>query len=210
MAAGEAPDSVADLLEDLLAAFPNERVSVGELIDKLESRAHGVLLLILALPMCLPNVPGISTVFGLLMLAPALQMMFGQRAMWLPRQMRAWSFPREGLCKALRAAIPSLRKIERLIKPRWPALTQWPATSLVGLQTLIMALILILPIWGANLTPGVTVVLTAMALLQRDGVLMLLTVPAALGSMAWVYFGAKYSIYALEWLIEWLRAFGAS
>ena len=58
----------SELLEDLIATFPGETVSVGELIDRLDSRAHGMLLLVLALPMCVPNVPGISTIFGVLML----------------------------------------------------------------------------------------------------------------------------------------------
>ena len=38
----------SELLEDLIETFPGETVSVGELIDRLDSRAHGVLLLVLA------------------------------------------------------------------------------------------------------------------------------------------------------------------
>ncbi|HVY85786.1 MAG TPA: exopolysaccharide biosynthesis protein [Caulobacterales bacterium] len=198
------PQGASAVLEELVDAFPNDRISVGELVDQLEGRAHGVLLLILALPMCIPNVPGISTIFGFLMLAPALQLALGQRRLWVPQRARGWTFPRDGLHRALSAAIPTLKRLEYLIRPRLGFLTRWPVTTYVGLQTLMMAIILILPVWGANWPPGITVALTALALLQRDGILMLLTVPAAAGSAAALYFGAKLGFEVLERLGAWV------
>jgi hypothetical protein len=193
-------------LDDLCEAFSEEKVSVGELVDCLDSRAHGVLLLILALPMCIPNIPGISTIFGVLMIAPALGLLFGQRRLWLPRQVRGWTFSRNGFNKAMRTAAGGLRRVEYLIKPRLSFLTRWPMTSAVGFQTLIMALVLILPIWGANLSPGVTVTLTALALMQRDGLLMLLSIPCAVGSVVWVYLFTKYGVMAATWLTTWVQS----
>ncbi|MGE0740603.1 MAG: exopolysaccharide biosynthesis protein [Hyphomonadaceae bacterium] len=196
--------SASALLEELAEAFPGEKVSVGELVDQLDSRAHGVLLLVLALPMCVPNIPGISTVFGILMIAPALGLLFGQRRLWLPAQVRAWTFPRAGFRSALQTAIKGLQRVEYLIKPRLSFLTRWPVTSFVGFQTFVMAVVLILPIWGANLSPGVTVTLTALALMQRDGLLLLLSVPCAVGSVIWVYLFTKYGVIAAGWLSHWL------
>lgn len=194
------------VLEELSDAFPNERISVGELVDRLDSRAHGVLLLILALPMCIPNVPGISTIFGFLMLAPALQLAFGQRRLWLPEKVRQMTFKREGLNRAMHAAIPTLKRVEYLIKPRLSFLTRWPATSYVGVQTLLMALVLILPVWGANWPPGITVAMTALALLQRDGLLMLLTLPAAIGSLTALYLFGRLGVAVVNQMFDWAQA----
>lgn len=194
------------VLEELALAFPGERVSVGELVDKLDSRAHGVLLLVLALPMCVPNIPGISTIFGFLMLAPAIQLSFGSRHLWLPRRARDLTVDCGALRRTFNLAIPTLRRIEHLIMPRWSRLTRFPVTILVGVQTLIMALILILPIPFANWPPGMTVAMTAIALLQRDGVLMLLTIPAAIASAASVYFGAKVGFAMINGVFHWLQA----
>lgn len=196
--------SASEVLRELSDSLVGDKISVGELIDRLDSRAHGVLLLILALPMCIPNIPGISTIFGVLMIAPSLGLLFGQRTLWLPRQMRAWTFSREGFCKALDVAIGGLRRVEFLIKPRLSPLTRWPVTSAVGFQALLMSLVLILPIWGANLIPGITVTLMALALMQRDGVLMLLSIPFAIGSIVWVYLFTKYGVMAAQWLGGWL------
>jgi hypothetical protein len=195
--------AASELLHDLVEAFPGETVSVGDLIDRLDSRAHGVLLLVLALPMCIPNVPGISTIFGFLMMLPALQLVMGSRRLWMPARVRHWSVDANALRKTLTAAIPALRRIEYLIKPRWSRLTRFPVTILVGVQTLLMAFILILPIPFANWPPGMTVAMTALALLQRDGVLMLITVPAAIASVASVYIGSRIGLAVINGIVEW-------
>jgi hypothetical protein len=92
-----------------------------------------------------------------------------------------------------------LRRVEYLIKPRLPQLTRFPVTILIGFQTLVMALILILPIPAGNWPPGMIVALTALALLQRDGILMLLT---SVSAVAFVYFGYRLFALALNGLIE--------
>lgn len=193
------------LLDDLVESFPADKVAVGELVDRLDSRAHGVLLLVLALPMCVPNVPGISTIFGVLMMAPAIQLVLGSRRLWLPRKVREWQVDCEALRRTLRVAIPPLTRVEYLIRPRWTRLTRFPVTILVGLQTLLMAFILILPIPFANWPPGMTVAMTALALLQRDGVLMLLTIPAAIASVASVYLGTRVGLAVINGAFDWLQ-----
>lgn len=193
------------VLEELVGVFPNERVSFGELIDRLDLRAHGVLLLILALPMCIPNVPGISTIFGVLMMLPALQLVLGQRRLWVPARVRRWTFPRDGLTRTLHATIPTLKRVEMLVRPRLTVLTRFPVTILVGLQTLLMAVILILPIPFANWPPGMTVAITSLALLQRDGALMLLTIPAAIASVGSVYLGTRLGLAAVTSIVEWAQ-----
>ncbi|MEZ5994894.1 MAG: exopolysaccharide biosynthesis protein [Hyphomonadaceae bacterium] len=193
------------LLEDLVEAFPDDTVSVGDLIDRLDSRAHGMLLLVLSLPMCVPNVPGISTIFGALMLAPAVQLVLGSRRLWLPRRARAWRVPCSALRRTFSVAIPPLKRVEYLIRPRWAMLTHFPLTILIGLQTLLMAVILILPIPFANWPPGMTVAITSLALLQRDGLLMLLTIPAAVASVGSVYFGARVGLSVIDGFFSWVQ-----
>ncbi len=197
--------SASELLDDLVDAFPGDKTSVGELIDRLDSRAHGMLLLVLALPMCIPNVPGISTIFGVLMMLPALQLVMGSRRLWVPQRVRRWEIECAPLRRTLRAATPPLKRVEYLIKPRWSRLTRFPVTILVGLQTLLMAFILILPIPFANWPPGMTVAITSLALLQRDGVLMLLTIPAAIASVASVYLGTRVGLAVINNIIEWVQ-----
>ncbi len=204
------PTPASELLAELHDAFPNEKVTVAELIDRLEGRAIGLLLLILALPMCIPNVPGISTIFGLLLVAPGVQMVLGGSRLWLPGRVRRWSFPREGLQRAIRAAVPYLQRIERYIRPRWSVLTRAPFTSLFGLEVLIMAFVLMLPIPGGNWPPAMTLAVMALALLQRDGLLMLLSIPFGLISLVIAYLGIRIGIAAVHVGWEALQDLGGA
>ena len=179
----EEPATASALLAELLEAFPEERVTVGDIIERMEGQAFGLLLLLLALPNCIPNIPGLSTIFGVLMVAPAVQLIFGQDSVWLPRRVRNWSISRDALRMAIKGSLPILKRIERYVGPRWMFLTHPPFTQLLGLQTLIMALVLILPIPLGNWPPGITVAATAIALLQRDGRLAILSMPMAVVSV---------------------------
>ncbi|ESQ91493.1 exopolysaccharide biosynthesis protein ExoD [Asticcacaulis sp. AC460] len=188
------------IVSELVARLDGDRVSVGDLLGHLEGRALGLILLILSLPICIPNVPGISTLFGLLLIGPALQMIFGAKSLWMPGFVKKWSFKGEHLRGALKACGAILRKIEVLAKPRMRAMTRRPAMIYAGVQTLVMALILILPMPGANIIPGVAVVLTGLGVLQRDGLFILLSIPVAAGAMAWVVIFFKYVVEAVMWV----------
>lgn len=191
------------LMSALADIIVEEHVSAGELIDRLHGRGIGLLLLILSLPLCIPNIPGISTIFGVLLLAPAIQLIRHRPNIWAPRRIRDISLSGPQLRKALDASARILERVERLTRPRLRVLSRWPVTGLIGVQTLIMALVLIIPMPGANFIPAVAVALTGIGLLQRDGAATLLSIPIALFALAWVYFGATYTIRFMSWLVDW-------
>ncbi len=192
----------SELLEELKDAFPDERITVGELLDRLEGRAFGLLILLLAVPNCIPNIPGISTIFGVLLAAPAFQLIVGSKKLWLPARIRRWSFQREHLRMAIRGAVPALRRIERLVQPRWTWALRPPFTIYLGFQTLFLALVLIMPIFLGNFGPGLTVAATALALLQRDGRLALLTIPMTFFATALAWAGILISLAAFREAVE--------
>jgi len=177
------PPKTSDLLKELHDAFPGEeQIAVRDVLTRLDGRAFGLLLLILALPNCIPNVPGISTVFGILLVAPALQMIFGAGTPWVPKR------------------IGDL-KIEKLVQPRFQFLTQKPITVWFGIQTLILAGILMLPIPLGNWPPGMSVAALAIALLQRDGLLALVSFGFFLVSLAVAPLGIGMALAGLGWLV---------
>lgn len=187
--AASKPCAASALLDQMLEAFPGDRIRVDALLDHLDDRGYGLVLLVLALPMCVPNIPGISTVFGILMLPPALGLMVGARRMWLPGFLGRREIDRNALAGTVRAAQPMVRRIEAWFRPRLRALTAPPFTALLGVQVLILALVLILPIPGGNWPPGIAVAMTGLALLQRDGLLALasfVTAVIAFAIAAWV------------------------
>jgi hypothetical protein len=186
------PRRASVLLEELLAAFPEEKVTLGELLERLEGRAFGLILLLLSLPMCIPNIPGISTVFAVAMFVPAWQMTIGRQEVWLPQRARDWSFSREAMGKGVAASLPFLRRIERLARPRYCFLLRPPFMFFWGLMTLVMAFVLLLPIPGGNWPVGVTVATLALAMLQEDGVMAIVSLVFGAITLVTIYLIIRY------------------
>jgi hypothetical protein len=65
-----------------------------------------------------------------------------------------------------------------------------------------MALVLLLPMPGANILPGIAVALTGLGVLQRDGIFMLAAMAVAGGTGAYVYFFGKYAVEVVVRMYE--------
>lgn len=196
------PPKTSELLKELHDAFPGEeQIAVRDVLARLDGRAFGLLLLILALPNCIPNVPGISTVFGILLVAPALQMIFGAGTPWIPKRIGDLKIEPATFRKCIDVSMPTLLKIEKLVQPRFQFLTQKPVTIWFGIQTLILAGILTLPIPFGNWPPGMSIAALAIAMLQRDGLMALISFGFFLLSLAVAPLGIGMAIAGLDWLV---------
>src|SRR5690606_25055951 len=102
---------------------------------------------------------------------------------------------------AMRLA-PWLRRLERLVKPRLPLLLDSRvAQAFGGLLLLLLGVLLALPIPLTNYLFGGLLLLHALALLERDGALLLLA--WVLGAAAIVVFGilsGSLTALAGEWV----------
>lgn len=85
---GSAAVGASTLMSELADTIDGEHVYLGDVLDRLHGQGQGLLLLILSLPMCIPNIPGISTIFGALLIGPSLQLMRGRTSIWTPQFMR--------------------------------------------------------------------------------------------------------------------------
>ncbi len=94
-----------------------------------------------------------------------------------------------------------LLRIEKLVSPRFQFLTQKPATIWFGIQTLILAGVLVLPIMGGNWLPGISIAALAIALLQRDGLFSLISFVFFLVSLLVVPLAIGVTFAGLNWLI---------
>lgn len=129
-------------------------------------------MFLLVLPFCLPlPVPGLSTAFGLTLAFLGLRQTLGQGP-WLPRAIAEKQLPGNAFSALLFRALPPLRKLERLAKPRLPWLSESRAARRAhGVAILIMALLLSLPVPlpFTNFVPALAVALLALGEMERDG-----------------------------------------
>jgi hypothetical protein len=173
----------SDLLRHLLDGLEGEKVSFGWVVERLGSRAFGAIILLMSLPNIIPQIPGMSTIFGLLIMLPAMQLVLGLRRMWLPGYLARIKLPTAKVAAVVKLAIPWVEKFEKLIKPRLTFLTYPPMENIIGALVLLLGFILFLPIPGGNWLPAMSCCLFAIGMLERDGFFTVMGLAAAIGSV---------------------------
>jgi hypothetical protein len=160
------------LLRAALLATHGERISVEALLEPLQRRAFGFLLLLLAIPNFIPVPLGIGGIMGMLVIALGLEMLVGLEHPWIPGFLRRRTMSRDGLLRFLDRAEPITRRLETVCKPRLQRLTRRPFTFVSGAIMILIGILLALPIPFTNYVFGGMLIAFAFALVERDGALL--------------------------------------
>ncbi|MBZ6075470.1 exopolysaccharide biosynthesis protein [Microvirga puerhi] len=156
-----------------LAAQPGERLTVRDIMGVLQDRAFALLIVLLALPNCLPMPPPIPLVCGLLLALVAVQIIFGRPSPWLPRALLDRSIATVDVERAVTRALPVFRRLERFSKPRMTFLDTPIVMRLMGIVILVMAFgLLFAPPFVGQIPMGLAVCLVGLGLVERDGVVV--------------------------------------
>ena len=180
------------MLEALAADTRLGRISIGDLLAALGDRATAALLFIFAFPNVLPTPPGTSTILGAPLIFLAAQLMLG-RAPWLPAFVAKRSMTRADFASLVKRIVPWLVRAENLLRPRLAVLARPPMEQLIGLLSLLLAVVLVLPIPLGNVLPALAISLVALGVLERDGVWVLAGLSGAVAA-AFVVSGVVYAM----------------
>ncbi|MCH9637893.1 MAG: exopolysaccharide biosynthesis protein [Betaproteobacteria bacterium] len=177
--------SLSKLLVDLKDSFgEQDTISIDFILKALHERSFGIMLLIFAMPAAIP-LPGLG--INLIIAAPLLfltaQQALGRDSIWFPQKMRDKSISSERFERMLNAALPIIRRIELLVKPRLGFVTQGVFSYLIGFCGLIMALSVCVPLPLTNTVPSAGIALMAIGVIMRDG---LAVIVGALLGLLWV------------------------
>ncbi len=189
------PTSV--VLEALLREAKDEHVTLEWLLDRLHERSFGIVMLLMGLVALLP---GASAVMAVLLAVPAVQMMLRRDHPIFPGFIARRRISTARLAKLIARINKGLRRLERIIRPRWP--TPFQATKqVVGFVVLLMGAALLVPVPFSQVVPALIIILLAFAYLEEDGVVLALALAAALVSL--VVLGA--TVWATLRGIDWLE-----
>lgn len=162
-----------------------DKVNAAEIIEALGPRAFGMSILIIVAPVLLPMPPGVPTVVGVILSLFAIQLMLGFKTPFLPKSVKRLTITRQKLLDAVDELERRLLWIEKLVHPRWQVITCNIGARFIGAVFLVLGLIMILPIpFLGNLPPAVAAAILALALAQRDGVLAIIGLAAAVAAVA--------------------------
>ncbi len=197
---------VSTILQAFLKDFSKPHITVGDLSEALADRAFAILMLVFALPNLVPfPLPGISMILGIPLLLLSCQLIIGRKAPWFPKWLAKRSFRHEDMESVVSYALPYLKRVERILKPRLSFLLNPSAERVIALICLIMAVMITLPIPLGNWFPALTICLFSLAILERDGTFVLLGCFAAIISTALVSTVVLTILEAIWFFLE--RAF---
>lgn len=191
-----------ELLDALAIGDPEDGLTLEDILAGLSRQVFGMLLFVATLPAFIP-IPGVGgAIGGPLTVLVGVHLLVGMRKLWLPRFI-ARRGPRRASLQAFQRMLgPWLGRLERLVKPRMTQLIDHRAASMfTGLLLVLLGILLALPIPFTNYLFGGLLLAYAFALLERDGLLMLLCWIA--GVVAIAVFGVlsgALTAAATEWL----------
>ncbi len=147
------------------------RVTLADLVARLEARGYGMLLFLFSAPNLTPgpSIPGFSTIFALPLAVVALQMALGVPHPKLPGFLGRLGLARTRARSILSQVERPLAAVERLFRQRWPALCGRTAQRWIGLVALVEAGLLLLPLPVLPLVPSLALIVLSLGLVAQDG-----------------------------------------
>ena len=175
-------------------------MTIGGVLDQFRARAFGIFLLISVLPAFVPLPVGAGAISGPLISLAGLQMLVLMAHPWVPKFMSRRPLSREGMAKFRNRTSRLLRWVEKISRPRTEVIIDHPAARLfTGLLLVVLGALLALPIPATNYPFGLILLIYAIALIERDGRMML--VAWALG-IAEIVVLALFSGQVAVWLAD--------
>ncbi len=177
------------LLREIVASCQQGgTITVGEFLNRLGERSFCLAILVFALLTLVAGIiPGFSTVAGVPIILMGLQMAVGMEAIWLPKKLADKEIPMAALNLLVSKALPHLIRIEKLLKPRWLWVSSPLGERFIALNIVAAAAVLSMPIPGGNFLPSLSISILALALLERDGVFLLIALMTGVGVVIFMY-----------------------
>lgn len=164
-------------INNLIHYSQEKNLSIEEIITFLSGKGLAVLLIICALPFCLPiQIPGLSTFFGILISFIGLRLSFGHRV-WLPKKLLQKKIQSETIEKVGLSVIRIAKKFTPYFSTRWEFMLNYPFFhKMQGIVIAFLGLLLSLPlpIPLTNMFAATPIVLFGFGVLEEDGVIITL------------------------------------
>jgi hypothetical protein len=195
--------STSEALVEIVRAFPGEQMRLQDLMEGLGERSFGFVLLLFGVLSAIAIVPGLATITAIPLLFFGLQMLAGYRTPWLPQAISQRSFAKADLLATIERAVPAMRWVETICKPRLLFLIGWFGERLLGLLVFVLAAVIALPGPGTNFLPGVAIAFMAIAIIERDGLLVFAGVAVSMFALYVGYLGLHLvATEVLPWVWE--------
>ncbi len=169
--------SLSGKLRDLIGGISGQSVSLRDLMNAVGEQGLLILCAIASLPFLLPvSIPGVSTVFGAAIILISLAIA-ANRLPWLPGKILDRQLDTQKLVPALEKGLGIVSRLDKLLKPRFSALTTGQLVNRFNALAITLAGVLLMFPLGlipfSNTLPGIAILLLSTGMIQRDGAVVL-------------------------------------
>jgi len=181
-----------------LAGTAADCVMMEEVRLALGDRSLAALLAFFAAINLLPLPPGTTLFLGPPLMIISAQMVLGHGKVWLPRKMLDRSIGAEHFRSMTDRLMPRLIWLEKLVKPRlWPFASNETADRILGVIAFVLGTVVTLLIPFGNWMPAFAIFLIALAISERDGILLIAGLVAAVAAFAIIVllFGTAQALF---------------
>jgi hypothetical protein len=168
------------IVEELMAELKGQKPTIADLLARLRGRAYGLLLVVVSI---LSLIPGLSFVGGVIIIVFAAQMMIGRTSPVLPGVIARRRVPMVPVARYVARVLPTLRFVERFVRPRLAVATIPPLRAIAGIVLIGLGVTLFIPFPFSQIAPALAALVISIALLERDGVAFLAGFVLAFGAL---------------------------
>jgi len=185
---------------ETLAATPDDKLTCDDLLTTIGAKSHALALFIFSLLNLLPSPPGYNFMMGLVIIGLAVLQTVGQ-------PLRLWKvigerqLPLKVLVKLLGVLRWITEQASRVSTPRLFHLTSKPVLPLIGIYGVLMGLLMLVPIPFTNMLPSISLAMVSVAVLNRDGLLLILGAVVGIAGMVFIVV-AVWLVVALFGVVE--------
>lgn len=167
-------DPLHGALMHLLDGYRGKNIHLSDLLNAMGARGFGfVYILFGMLAGALPT--GLCSVMALPILLFSAQQALGRHRPTIPKRFDGKQFSADAVQTGIQSKEKWLLRLERFAKPRWRAMTGTVVNRIAAVWCFILAAVILLPGPFTNVPPGIAIALFGFAMVERDGLLMLIS-----------------------------------
>lgn len=189
-------------LQRLLNRIQEQPLTFGDLLAETAESSFLLLIALLAAPFLIPLPPGFTTVPCLVSLILTMQMLLGRRSLWLPQRLKQIQFSQNTAAPLLQILEKVTHILDTCTRPRFSLILRHPlAWQLNGLLLSWLMLLLMAPLPFTNPIISGNILLMAIGMLEKDGLLLCIAYGLAIVITA-SFMGVGYLLWQAPQLLH--------
>lgn len=178
------------VLDHVLSEMDGEDSNLRDIVASMGHRAFGPVMVLCGLFLMTPlgMIPGLPGAFGLINIAFAVQLLARRPYPWVPNILAKVRVPHARVASVNAKVSPWLAKIDNVISPRLAWATEGPMLVLAAVMAILLSTAMVpLGLIPFGVLPAAAILgLMGLALIARDGILMLIALGVSVSLFGWL------------------------